>query len=186
VSPSAHLKSHTAVNTDSRIVAVSHLVVTAPTPNATPGLSLNLLCQQYADQDLRALIEGGTNVRCLFLAPYGTSIAEREREEGYPSGHLSALTEMNRQILLQRVRERLTEEARLRLQVATYDETIRFNMLLVDDEVGVVQPYLSTARASSLRPSCSGAGANARAGTPCSSRCSDGSPSRARPNDQPC
>jgi Domain of unknown function (DUF5919) len=110
------------------------------------GLSLNLLCQQYADQDLRALIEGGTNVRCLFLAPYGTSIAEREREEGYPSGHLSALTEMNRQILLQRVRERLTEEARLRLQVATYDETIRFNVLLVDDELGVVQPYLSTAR----------------------------------------
>ena len=43
------------------------------------GLSLNLLCQQYADQDLRALIEGGTSVRCLFLAPYGTSIAERER-----------------------------------------------------------------------------------------------------------
>ena len=71
------------------------------------GLSLNLLCQQYADQDLGALIEGGTSVRCLFLAPYGTSIAEREREEGYPAGHLSALTEMNQQILLQRVRERL-------------------------------------------------------------------------------
>jgi Domain of unknown function (DUF5919) len=77
------------------------------------GLSLNLLCQQYADQDLRALIEGGTNVRCLFLPPYGTSIASREREEGYPAGHLSALTEMNRQILLQRVRERLTEDAGL-------------------------------------------------------------------------
>ena len=53
---------------------------------------------------------------------------------------------MNQQILLQRVRERLPEEARIRLQVATYDETIRFNVLLVDDEVGVVQPYLSTAR----------------------------------------
>jgi len=110
------------------------------------GLSLNLLCQQYADQDLRDLIEGGTGVRCLFLAPYGAWIAEREREEGYPAGHLSALTEMNRQILLQRVRARLSEEARPRLQVATYDETIRFNVLLVDDEVGVVQPYLSTAR----------------------------------------
>jgi hypothetical protein len=109
------------------------------------GLSLNLLCQQYADQDLRVLIEDGARVRCLFLAPYGTSIADREREEGYPAGHLSALTEMNRQILLQRVRERLTIDARSRLEVATYDTTIRFNVLLVDDELGVVQPYLSTA-----------------------------------------
>jgi hypothetical protein len=122
-----------------------HLFADASKVDAA-GLSLNLLCQQYADQDLRTMIEGGTSVRCLFLAPYGTWIAEREREEGYPAGHLSALTEMNRQILLQRVRARLTEEARPRLQVATYDEIIRFNLLLVDDEVGVVQPYLSTAR----------------------------------------
>ena len=110
------------------------------------GLSLNLLCQQYADQDLRALIENGATARCLFLAPYGTAIAAREHEEGYPQGHLSALTEMNRQILLQRVRERLPEAARDRLHVATYDETVRFNILLVNQEIGVVQPYLSTAR----------------------------------------
>jgi len=110
------------------------------------GLSLNLLCQQYADQDLRALIENGATARCLFLAPYGTAIAAREHEEGYPQGHLSALTEMNRQILLQRVRERLPEAARDRLHVATYDATIRFNLLLVNNEVGVIQPYLSTAR----------------------------------------
>ena len=53
---------------------------------------------------------------------------------------------MNRQILLQRVRERLPGSARDRLHVATYDQTIRFNILLVNHEVGVVQPYLSTAR----------------------------------------
>ena len=110
------------------------------------GLSLNLLCQQYADQDLRALIENGATVRCLFLAPYGNAIAAREQEEGYPQGHLSALTEMNRQILLQRVRERLPEAARERLQIAAYDEIIRFNILLVNHEVGVIQPYLCTAR----------------------------------------
>jgi hypothetical protein len=113
---------------------------------AAAGLSLNLLCQQYADQDLRALVENGATARCLFLAPYGTAIAAREQEEGYPQGHLSALTEMNRQILLQRVRERLSESARDRLHVATYDTTIRFNILLVNHEVGVIQPYLSTAR----------------------------------------
>jgi hypothetical protein len=110
------------------------------------GLSLNLLCQSYADHDLRALIEGGTTVRCLFLAPYGQAIAAREREESHIEGHLSALTEINRQVLVQRVRERLTNEARERLEVATYDETIRFNILLLNDEIGVVQPYLSTAR----------------------------------------
>jgi hypothetical protein len=110
------------------------------------GLSLNLLCQQYADHDLRQLIDGGTSVRCLFLAPYGASIAGREHEEGYPAGHLSALTEMNIQILRQRVRERLSGEARERLQIALYDETIRFNIVLVNREVGVVQPYLPTAR----------------------------------------
>jgi hypothetical protein len=53
---------------------------------------------------------------------------------------------MNRQILLQRVRERLPETARERLWIATYDETIRFNILLINREVGVVQPYLATAR----------------------------------------
>jgi hypothetical protein len=59
----------------------------------------------------------------LFLAPYGRAIAAREDEEGYPQGHLSALTERNRQILLKRVRERLPEPARERLHVASYDET---------------------------------------------------------------
>jgi hypothetical protein len=110
------------------------------------GLSLNLLCQQFADQDLRALIEGGTTAHCLFLAPYGRAIAARENEEGYPTGHLSALTEMNRQILLQRVRQRLPADVQERLQVGTYDETIRFNIILVNREIAVVQPYLSTAR----------------------------------------
>jgi hypothetical protein len=110
------------------------------------GLSLNLLCQQFTDGDLRALIEGGTTAHCLFLEPHGTAIAAREDEEGYPKGHLSALTEMNRQILLQRVRQRLPGVAQERLQVGTYDETIRFNIILVNREIGVIQPYLSTAR----------------------------------------
>jgi hypothetical protein len=110
------------------------------------GLSLNLLVQQYADADLRALIEAGATVHCLFLAPYGSAIAAREREEGYPEGQLSALTQVNQQILVQKVRERLPAAARDRLLVATYDETIRFNIMLVNDVQGVVQPYLSTAR----------------------------------------
>jgi hypothetical protein len=115
-------------------------------PLSTPPGCHSTLCQQYADQELRALIERGATARCLFQAPYGNAIAAREQEEGYPQGHLSALTEMNRQILLQRVRERLPESERDRLRIATYDETIRFNILLINREIGVVQPYLSTAR----------------------------------------
>lgn len=110
------------------------------------GLSLNLICQQYSEDRLRDQIEAGTTVECLFLAPYGKAIAAREQEEGYPPGHLSALTEMNIQILEQRVRNRLSDTARGRLDVATYDECIRFNIVLVDHQVGIVQPYLPGAR----------------------------------------
>jgi len=109
---------------------------------AAAGLSLNLLCQTYPADDLRSLIEGGTTLRCLFLAPYGASIAAREAEEDYPAGHLSSLTAVNLQILTQRVRERLPEDLRDRVQIATYDETIRFNIVIVSDELAVVQPYL--------------------------------------------
>ncbi len=84
------------------------------------GLSLNLICQQYADDDLRRLIENGGSVRCLFLDPHGESIKAREREEGYQAGHLSALTDMNIQILQQRVRRRLSANDSARLVVATY------------------------------------------------------------------
>jgi len=48
--------------------------------------------------------------------------------------------------LKERVRDRLTDDAKLRLLLATYDETIRFNIVLIDDNVGVVQPYLPSVR----------------------------------------
>ena len=110
------------------------------------GLSLNMLCQQYSDDQLRDLVEGGARLRCLFLAPGSGAIMAREREEDYAPGHLSALTELNIQILTERVRNRLSEEARPRLEIATYQETVRFNILLIDQRVAVVQPYLPTHR----------------------------------------
>ena len=110
------------------------------------GLSLNLLCQQYGDRALRDLIEAGAHVRCLFLEPGGTAIRTREREEGFPTGHLSALTELNIQGLVSRVRDKLDEEARQQLEVGTYNETIRFNITLVDNELCMAQPYLPQAR----------------------------------------
>jgi hypothetical protein len=110
------------------------------------GLSLNPICQQYPDDQLRRLIQDGTTLRCLFLAPYGDSIAAREREEDYSPGNLSALTEMNIQILSQRVRQRLPDEHRTRIQIATYDETIRFNIMLIDQQIAVIQPYLPAER----------------------------------------
>ena len=69
---------------------ISNMPVHTLFDNATSvracGLSLNLLCQQYADHSLRHLIEGGTTVQCLFLDPDGTSIDLREKEENYPPG----------------------------------------------------------------------------------------------------
>src|SRR5207245_4472498 len=57
-----------------------HALFQQATDIAIAGISLNLVCQQYSEQSLSRLIEGGTRMRCLFLAPGGQSIAARERE----------------------------------------------------------------------------------------------------------
>ena len=43
-------------------------------------------------------------------------------------------------------RHSLPEDARDRVRLAVYDETVRFNIVLVDDRVCVAQPYLPRAR----------------------------------------
>lgn len=109
------------------------------------GLSLNLLCQHYPDTLLLKMLESGGTVECLFLDPEGESIGRREREESHPAGLLSTLTDVNIKAL-QRIRAKLTPDARDNLTIRTYDETVRFNITIVDDEVCVVQPYLPDAR----------------------------------------
>jgi hypothetical protein len=106
----------------------------------------NLICQQHSDQRLRQLIADGLNLRCLFLDPAGAAIKAREHEEGYPPGQLSALTSLNIEILQQRVRDRLSPSTQGRLEIAKYDETIRFNIILIGDQTCIMQPYLSGTR----------------------------------------
>lgn len=114
------------------------------------GLSLNLIVQQYSSKDLTQVLADGATVQCLFLDPAGSSIKAREVEEGYRPGELAALTSLNMQSLSSRVRDRLNHEARQRIRIATYDETIRFNILLIDktddDRLCVFQPYLPESR----------------------------------------
>ena len=110
------------------------------------GLSLNLICQHYGDTAIRALLERGAHLRCLFLDPAGSAIKGRETEEGFPAGHLAALTELNIQGLISRVRDRLDAEAQERLQIGTYNAPIRFNITIVDDATCIAQPYLPEAR----------------------------------------
>ncbi|GAB2816476.1 hypothetical protein GCM10027176_21420 [Actinoallomurus bryophytorum] len=109
------------------------------------GLSLNLICQQYPDQRLHRLVENGAELRCLFLDPDGDAIQAREREEGYTDHHLVMLTKLNIEVL-SRVRDRLPDDAKDRLSLAVYDETIRFGIVLIDGETCVAQPYLPQAR----------------------------------------
>ena len=104
-----------------------------------------LICQQLPDQDLRRLLIDGTQLTCLFLDPRGDAIKAREREEEHPPGHLSTLTSLNIEVL-SRLRDRLPAEAQERVRLGVYDETIRFNIVLVDDRTCVVQPYLPQAR----------------------------------------
>lgn len=114
---------------------------------AVAGLSLNILCQQYTDQRIRELIEGGATLRALFLDPDGESITAREREEGnHQPGRLALLTSMNMEVLQQRVLGQLSEEAQARMQIGTYDEPIRFNLMLINDELCIAQPYLPATR----------------------------------------
>lgn len=112
------------------------------------GLSNNLLCQHYADRRLEELLTLGAQVFCLFLDPGGASTASREQEEGYEPGHLAHLTSMNIS-LLQRLRSRLPESVRGHLRLGTYDETVRFNIISIEQpeaSLAVVQPYLPHSR----------------------------------------
>ncbi|WP_228647678.1 DUF5919 domain-containing protein [Microtetraspora sp. AC03309] len=84
-------------------------------------------------------------MRCLFLDPKGEAIKAREREESYTDGTLQTLTALNISMLT-RLKSRLAPEAAKRLEIHVYDETIRFNILIVDGTTCVVQPYLPAAR----------------------------------------
>ncbi len=109
------------------------------------GLSLNLLCQQYGDQSLRAALMRGTRVQALFLDPDGRAMAARESEEGHDVGDLAGLTRLNMQ-MLRRICAELPEPDRDRIEVRTYDATIRFNITIIDDCQCIAQPYLPAVR----------------------------------------
>ncbi|MGH3729332.1 MAG: DUF5919 domain-containing protein [Micromonosporaceae bacterium] len=109
------------------------------------GLSLNLLCQHYPDQSLHKLAEAGTTFQCLFLDPDGEAIKAREREEGHSPGRLSVLTDLNIH-LLQRIRDKLPDQQRGSIELAVYDQTVRNNIIIVNDALCVAQPYLNDAR----------------------------------------
>jgi hypothetical protein len=80
------------------------------------GLSLNLLCQQYAEHSLRRLVECGTQISCLLLDPDGHAIREREKEGELRARSLSDLTRINIRSVQDRVRRVLPEEVRSRLK----------------------------------------------------------------------
>ncbi|GAA3245698.1 hypothetical protein GCM10020216_074840 [Nonomuraea helvata] len=148
ISALPHMADVTAVfssrSTFSSAYPASTLLDSAREINAA-GLSLNMLCQNYPDHQLRRLLESGTRIRCLFLDPNGTAIRAREAEEGHVENTLTTLTALNISVLT-RLRDRLDPTSSQRLELHVYDETIRFNILIVDRALCVVQPYLPQAR----------------------------------------
>lgn len=109
------------------------------------GISLNLLCQNYPDRTLRKLLESGTTVEALFLDPAGECIKQRDQEEGHDPGLLATLTDINIQAL-RRAKGKLTAAAHDNLRIRVYDETVRFNITIIEDRICIVQPYLPDAR----------------------------------------
>jgi len=109
----------------------------------TAGLSLNLICQQYPDPKLRALLRRA-RVRLLFLDPDGESIKRRNMEEDHDEEHLSAWTRSNISVI-RRLRDDLGPDAD-KLEMRTYDETIRFNLMFIDNRICVMQTYLPAFR----------------------------------------
>lgn len=122
-----------------------HALFDCATDIRAVGLSLNLICQQYADSRLARLAQDGARLRLLFLDPAGTAIRRREIEENLAAGHLGALTTLNLQGVL-RLRDRLPAAIHDRIQVATYDQTIRVNVTLIDNALCIAQQYLPHAR----------------------------------------
>lgn len=92
------------------------------------------------------LIGSGTRFRLLFLDPGSDAMKVREREEGYDIGFLAGLTEINLRIAQDRVRSLLEADKRDRVEIGVSNETRRFNITLIDDTTGVIQPYLPQAR----------------------------------------
>ncbi|MEU9806876.1 DUF5919 domain-containing protein [Mycobacterium sp. NPDC050853] len=109
------------------------------------GLSLNLLCQHYPDTEIIRLLAGGTTIRALFLDPAGRYIADRETEEDHSPDVLSGLTKTNI-ATLRRIQNRLPTETAANLHLRTYDEPLRFNLILIDAATCIVQTYLPHAR----------------------------------------
>ncbi|WP_307798338.1 DUF5919 domain-containing protein [Actinoplanes flavus] len=122
-----------------------HALFDCATDIRAVGLSLNLICQQYADSHLAQLVQDGARLRLLFLDPAGAAIRHREIEEDMTAGTLGALTSLNLQGVL-RVRDRLPADIRDRIEVATYDQTIRVNITLINDSLCIAQHYLPHAR----------------------------------------
>lgn len=109
------------------------------------GLSLNQVVQSVSDRQLRAAVGRGTELQCLFLEPYSRYTSDREAEEGHAAGILSQLTVTNIDTL-KRARRHLPADAAPRLVVRTYDAPVRFNIMIIDDSVAIVQFYLPAAR----------------------------------------
>ncbi|MBW0116500.1 DUF5919 domain-containing protein [Pseudonocardia abyssalis] len=109
------------------------------------GLSLNMLCQHYSDQRLRATLARGAIVHALFLDPDGDATRAREVEEGHGVGDLASLTRLNMQ-MLRRLRAELPADERERVTMRTYDEPVRFNITILDDRQCIAQPYMPAAR----------------------------------------
>ncbi len=73
------------------------------------------------------------------------AIRARAIEENHEPGDLSSLTRLNLQ-MIRRLRAELPPDDQDQVELRTYDQIVRFNIIIVDELHCVAQPYLPSVR----------------------------------------
>jgi hypothetical protein len=108
------------------------------------GLSLSSISMNLGTGRLgKKLEEDGVDISLYFLDPNGKFVYQRELEEGYHNGELSALTKTS----ISAVRRAINGTTNAhKCTIRVYDCPLRYNIYIFDDNVAVLQFYGASAR----------------------------------------
>ena len=109
------------------------------------GISLNSIIINWGTNQLMRLIrDSNCKVTLLFLDPDGISTKERERDEQLPEGTIAQLTKTNINLVKKAISGLETNGDKLIFRI--YDKMPFINMYIINNEIIILQHYLSGLR----------------------------------------